>query len=467
MNTEILLVRCRNSLIKGPSETAVTGVYPPLGLAYIASALRKAGFKVKILDLQVSKMSLQDTEKLFRREKPLIVGITAITLGWPDVIKMARWTKKVLPKSLLVVGGPHLSMYPEESLSFDFIDVGICGEGEETMVELAQKYIYNRAIDNIKGIVVKKLKKIIINPPRGPVENVDKLSFPAFDLLQYRKYWALGIQRPFFTMITGRGCPYRCTFCYQDPLVRYRQRSAISVVEEFEIYIKKYGAKELIIFDDSFTVDRQRVLEICRLIRIRNLNFKWNIRTRADLIDEELLRNLKEAGCYSLHIGVESGEQKILDAMNKGITISQIKKAFKLANNLGFETRGYFMIGYLGEDSKTIRKTIDFSKELDLDWASFTVTIGHPKTELYESALKNGVLKDDYWKNYTLDKMNNQLPYFPTDEYDEKRLNQMKNWAYLSFYLSPRFLLSKFLSVRMLRQIRHLISISLRILFET
>ena len=125
------------------------------------------------------------------------------------------------------------------------------------------------------------------------------------------------------------------------------------------------------------------------------------------------------------------------------------------------------MIGYLGEDSKTIRKTIDFSKELDLDWASFTVTIGHPKTELYESALKNGVLKDDYWKNYTLDKMNNQLPYFLTDEYNEKRLNQMKNWAYLSFYLSPRFLLSKFLSVRMLRQIRHLISISLKILFET
>jgi radical SAM superfamily enzyme YgiQ (UPF0313 family) len=457
---EALLIRCKESL--DPTfnlrETNVTGIYPPLGIAYIASNLKKAGIKVDILDLEVLELTRDELKTILLEMNPALVGISSTSLIWPQVVKIAEFIKRVLPKSFIIAGGPQIDAYPAESISSEFIDAGCIGEGEYMIAELMLSLKTNKKFSELSGIVFKKNSKINFGVTSKPIEDLDGLPFPAYELLPLSRYWATGVKRPFFTMITTRGCPYRCSFCSQEHMgYRLRQRSAKNVVSEIEKYVKGFKAKEIIMFDETFTADRKRVLEICDLIIQRNLIFRWNIRTRVDSIDEEILRSLRRAGCYSLHMGVESGVQKILDDMDKQITLPQIRQAFRLASRLGFETRGYFMVGYPGENLSTIRETVKFSKKLSPEWASFTVAVAHPKTKIYTKALYEGRFKSDYWKDRTLCKISHSPPYFTTSEYDLKKLFWIKNRAYLSFYLRPRVLVRKLLKLASFRGAKDLI----------
>jgi len=457
---KILLIRCNESLrrpVSGLRETNVTGIYPPLGLAYIASVLRKAQYNVRVLDVHALNLTEGEIRSFVKRNPADIIMLTSTTLIWPNVLETARIVKDSLPKALIGIGGPQLSAYPQESVSFDYIDFGVYGEGEATVLEVVDRYERNTEINNINGTVIKKDGHVTVNPAREPIEKLDEIPFPAIELFPYKKYRVLNIEYPFFTMVTSRGCPYRCAFCSQVYNGgKFRYRSAMNVVDEMELYARRYNAKELIIFDETFTVDKERVLNICKLIKDRKLKFRWNIRTRVDLVDRDMLGSLKEAGCYGLHMGVESGSQEILNIMKKDITIPQVKEAFRHANALGFETRGYFMIGYPGENLHTIKQTLRLAKELDLDWASFTVTIPHPKTDIYNYALENGYLKTDYWRDYTLGRVRGSVPYFTTGEYDTNRLIRIKNYAYLSFYSRISFITKKLLSKYLFRLIKNL-----------
>jgi radical SAM superfamily enzyme YgiQ (UPF0313 family) len=228
-------------------------------------------------------------------------------------------------------------------------------------------------------------------------------------------------------------------------------RSAGSVVDEMELYVRRYRAREIIVFDETFTVDRQRVLDICREIAARGLRFRWNIRTRVDTVDEGMLAALRQAGCRGLHMGVESGSQEILDAMGKGITLAQVRGAFRAARRLGFETRGYFMIAYPGETLETIRRTLALSRELDLDWASFTITIPNPGTALC------GDLAGDYWRDYVLGRTDAPAPFFTTADYTAAALCRIRERAYRDFYLRPGFLLGKLFSRNAWRLLRNMV----------
>lgn len=420
---------------KTPLQSNITGIYPPLGLAYIAAFLREKGYNIKVLDLEIFTSVSKYLPKMIKEFHPRVVLLTVNIFTWPEVVNTSRMVKEISPNIIIGVGGPSVSLYPIEFISHETIDFGVYGEGEETILEILECIGKNKDLESIKGCIFKKDGKIIMNSPREEIPDLDKLPFPAIDLLPYKKYFAFSVKSPFFSLITSRGCPFRCKFCYPDALGRYRVRSPESVVEEMELYVNKYRIREIIVFDDTFAVDKEKAIEICEKIIKKKLKFSWDIRTRIDLLDRELLLALKNAGCYRINIGIESGDGKILDKMNKGFVLFDIKHKVKLAKKIGMEVRGYFMIGYPGESYKTILKTIEFAKTLPLDWASFTITVGLPKTEIYHQALTQGYFPCDVWKEYIKgDWENFVLPLYCSENLERRDLFYLRRKAYREFY---------------------------------
>lgn len=434
-------------------------IYPPLGISYIAAYLREHGYPVEILDAGALDLEIDELEDQIRRAAPAFVGVTATSISWPGAASAAKAAKRALPGVSVVAGGPQLSIFPEESLSFDFIDIGVIGDGEETMLEIVRRMDSGGSLKDIKGTVVKDAGKIKINPPRHYIKDLSSLPSPAVDLLPMGRYHCLTVEKPFFTMVSARGCPYKCGFCTQVHCGdRVRFRSPEDVASEMEKYVKEYGAKEIIMFDETFTVDEARVLEICRLIDVKGLKFRWDVRTRVDTVTDEMLTALKKAGCHSIHMGVESGSPRILDVMKKGVTIGQIKNAFETAKSHGFTTRGYFMIGYLDEDEKTYRETVRLACELPLDYASFSITTPLPATDLFKKAAERGLIDPDYWKNYALLKQpEGDFPFVKSAHWDRDELKKMMRDAYFKFYMRPEMVWRKLWSVRNYKQVGDLL----------
>lgn len=421
-------------------ETNITGIYPPLGLAYIASVLRREGHKVSFLDNRISRLNNNSLKNEIKKTEAEMVLLSSMTPLWPSSIALSRLIKDISPDILVGVGGPHLSVYPEESLSIRTFDFGVYGEGENTILAVIKRIQENKTLDNVKGCIFRKDGHVTVNAPEETINELDSIPFPAIDLFPYKEYFALSVKKPFFTMITSRSCPYTCNFCYQGYLGRYRSRSPENVVEEMEILINKYQIKELILFDETFAIEKERALEICGLIRNKNMKFKWDIRTRVDLLDEEVLKSLKAAGCSMIHLGIESGDNETLRRMRKGIDIEGVAKKVYLAKKFGFALRGYFMLAYPGETYDSIRRTIGFAKALPLDWASFTITIGLPETKIYNEGFEKGYFHIDYWKEYTKGNILSSRPYFIPDGLEEEDLYSLKRRAYLEFYLRPRII---------------------------
>ena len=421
-------------------ETNITGIYPPLGLAYIASVLRNAGYQVTFLDNRISRLHNDFLKKKIAKIAPDVVLFSSMTLFWPELINLGLIIKDISPQIVIGVGGPHLTVYPKESLSSEVIDFGVYGEGENTILEVIEAIRKGEELDEIKGCIFRKNGKIIVNPPREVINDLDSIPFPAIDLLSYKRYFALSVKHPFFVMVTSRGCPYACKFCFQGYLGQYRARSPENVVEEMEILVNRYKVQEIIIFDETFAVEGERAAKICELISKKGMKFKWDVRMRVDLLNKEILKALKSAGCSRIHLGIESGSQETLYKMAKGINIPEIVEKVKLARKFGFELRGYFMLAYPGETHRDILKTVEFAKSLPLDWASFTITIGLPETEIYKEGLRNRTFHVDYWKEYTKGNTLNSKPYFVPDGQDESDLFALKRKAYLEFYFRPKII---------------------------
>jgi len=433
---KILLIRSNGF---GPfNETNITGVYPPLGLAYIASVLRNASYQVNLLDNQILGFPSNSLKNEIKRIAPDVVLLSSMTPSWQGIIKLSRLIKDISPHIITGVGGPHLSAYPIESLSQESFDFGVYGEGENTILEVIKTIQEGKTLDGIKGCIFRKNGEVIVNAPRKEIDDLDSIPFPSIELLPYKKYIALSVNSPFFTIVTSRGCPYNCKFCFQGYLGRYRARSPENIVNEIEMLVNEYGIQEIITFDETFAVEEQRALRICELIQKKGIKLKWDIRTRVDLLNEKVLSSLKSAGCSRIHLGIESGNQEILDKMKKNISIPKVLEKVKLAKKIGFEVRGYFMLSYPGETYKTICKTIEFAKSLPLDWASFTITIGLPETEIYREALRSGYFQIDYWREYARGNILDSKPYFIPDGLEEDDLFTLKKKAYLEFYLRPK-----------------------------
>ena len=432
------------------------GNNPPIGLLYVASYAREnTDAQIEVLDTQVEGVSYQRLGQIIKEKAPNMVGITATTFTLIDAIETARIVKKASKDIKVVVGGIHSHIYSEETINIPEIDYVILGEGEIPLANLIKNLNNPSALRKTEGIVFKDDGKIVNNGPEELIANLDILPFPARDLTPYKKYSSLLAKRkPITTMITSRGCPYQCTYCARPQFgKKFRARSAENVVNEIQECLGM-GIREFLIYDDTFTIDRKRVLNICNEILNRKLEIGWDIRARVDNVDEEMLKRLRDAGCERIHYGVEAGTDKILKVLKKGITLEQVKEAFKLTKKAGISTLAYFMIGSPRETKEDISKTIKLAKELDPDFAHITVTTPFPATELYSQGLEEGVISYDYWREFAQNPKKDFQTIYWERILSRKELFALLNYAYKSFYSRPGYILKELLKIRSLGELK-------------
>jgi anaerobic magnesium-protoporphyrin IX monomethyl ester cyclase len=433
-------------LVFPPSVSALLNVLgttaPPLGLAYLASSLEEEGVDIRILDAQALGLSFSDIEQEIRSWRPDLVGATGSTPACFDALRVLEIAKKYGAKT--VAGGPHFSFTDVETLEqYPFVDFVIRGEGEKTMVELARALKENREVLGILGLTHRNNGIIRRSQDRPLIEDIDNIPLPAFHLLPMKRYTFGG--HNYSTVMTSRGCPYRCVFCASSKLFgkKWRGRSPENVVEELELLTQKYHVLNIEFLDDTFTLNQRRAERICDEIIERGLDIWWNCSSRVNTISSGLLEKMKKAGCTSIYYGVESGSQEILNRMKKGISLDQVVKVFEITKKVGMEIIGSFIIGFPGETINTIRKTIRFAKFLKPDYAQFTICTPYPGTELFEN-IENSEhmqLLTKNWKEYDALK-----PVYAINDGGYPSSSDLMRWvkkAYVNFYVSPGFLLQQ------------------------
>lgn len=412
-----------------------------LGLAYLGAVLLKAGHNVQVFDMTVEDQSL---ENKLQKNKFDLVGISATTPLIKDAWEVAKTVKKYT-SSPVVIGGPHVSALPEESLRQKAVDLVVRGEGEQTILEICQTLVGKKKREGVLGLSFKKNGKIVHNKLRPLYKDLDRLPSPAYELFKINKY---SLTQPLkdrkteesraFYIMTSRGCPYGCTYCYKGICGRsWRPMSARKVVTEWENLVKNLSATEIGVQDDVFNLDKKRAMEICELLIERKLNYvPWitNNGIRADKVDLELLQKMKQAGCKRVAFGVESGSQRILNNIQKNLTLGQVRKTFVLAKKAGFETMGYFMFGNPGEDEKTMDQTIKFALELDPEVAVFSVATPFPGSPLYDLVFKKGEIIEKDWDNYGILEGKG---FFKLGQVSPALVERKWREAYRRFYLRP------------------------------
>ena len=382
------------------------GHMPNIQLLYVAAILEQQGVDVLYYDMVGMEMSEDEVVAGLQAFAPDIVCMSVFTSHFHNAQAWARLVKSKLPQADIMLGGVHAEIYPTETIRYIPCTDYVCvGEAEVVLPEFVERWQGNQGFEGMKGIVWKDEEgNAHFVGPADKCQELDSVPFPARHLVPNERYFNfISTARNYTVFNTSRGCPFRCIFCeapYRDGR-RWRSRSAKNVVDEFEHCYEEHGIREVDIFDSSFTVNRQRVLDICQGLINRGLHRKviWDVRSRVDTIDEEMLDALKEAGCYRIFYGIESANRTILRALRKDIEIDRIEKVVRKTDDVGISAFGYFLIGSPGETDETARETIEFAKRLPLDFAIFNSLTAFPKTELYEEFYLPHE-KRDFWAEY-------------------------------------------------------------------
>lgn len=428
------------------------GCMPPLGLGYVASYLRskdvEGKFNISILDAEALKYSYEQITDFIRRELPDVVGITTNTPAFYHVIKIAEICKEIKKDILVVVGGPHPSALPEDTVKLDVIDFAVVGEGEETFFNLINAISEHKPLDNVDGIFYKSNGVVIRNRPRRVIDDLDRLPFPARDLMPHHLYYPALTKRVSLFNATsispGRGCPFNCTFCAAKIVWGrgHRSRSPANVVDELEYCVKHMNIREFTFTDECFTINKNNVISLCNEIKRRALDIAWVCTSRVDVKDKNIFSIMKSAGCREVSFGVESSSQKILDSIKKKTTVKQAKDTIKFVNKIGLKVHASYMIGNIYETEETIKETIALSKELNTDITVFFVTSPYPGTELYDEALRKGFLKKDFkWIDFSYFSKNYVVMDLPQLSWDD--LLRWQKYALRSYYLRPAYILRR------------------------
>jgi anaerobic magnesium-protoporphyrin IX monomethyl ester cyclase len=404
----------------------------PLGIAYLGAIAEKEGHEVTVIDCQAEKLTYEAFQDRIRRTPSDVIGATATTLLYKSAMKLITIAKQEQPQAFTMLGGSHGTFWDTNALDeYPSLDIVARREGEMTFIEVLNKLQTKTNLKNVLGITFRNQEgKIVRNPDRPFIENLDALPFPAHHLLPLNALKRMG--KILFPLITSRGCVYWCDFCSTVRMFGrgYRMRSPKNVVDEMEMIHNTYGVNQLTFYDDAFTVNRERVTKICEELHARKLDLIWDCGTRVDMVDRELLKTMHDAGCIAVWLGVESGSELILGAMNKGIKLDQTRLAYKTAHEVGLMTIANVVLGFPGETEQTAKETINFVKELNPDDVGFYVATPYPGTPLYDQVKKNG------WLRVTdFDKYDTAGPTFETPLLSMKKLAEIRYKAYQDFYL--------------------------------
>lgn len=441
----------------------VANLIPPLGLCCVAAVLREAGFPVGIIDAPVRRLTPEAVVAELAARPPALVGLGATILSIANAFETARAIKRAFPKLPVVLGGPHLTAIPNEVLAeCPEIEYGVIGEGEATMVELARGLAAGDLDPAaVRGLAWRRASgELVINPRREYIADLDALPIPARDLLPPLATYTpnpAGYKRlPFAHVVGSRGCPFRCVFCDRSVFGRkYRTRSAAKIADELEALATRFGVREIKYYDDLFTVTEARVFGICDEIIRRKLDLTWSCSSRVDTVTPAMLARMKAAGCWQIDFGIESGSQRILDAMRKDITLDAVRRGVRLTREAGISTRAFFVLGMPGETLDTIDETVKLAIELDLDIATFYTVQVFPGNELYQMVRREGTLLHRDYRQYTsvIDFERTRLHYLPAG-FTEATFKSAVKRAYRRFYFRPRYLWKRLRSIDSWLEIR-------------
>ena len=435
---------------------------PPLGAGYIASYLLRAGHQVKIIDnIDFKRLSKNEIDKTIREFRPAIVGFTAYTYSVQSSLTLARWVKEAAPDTVVIFGGPHATYMPHEVLSHGCVDIVVTGEGEIAMSEIAGAVGRNQPLDGIKGILYKDSAGAIINNgPRPLIEDLDSLPFPAYELLNMGKYYPSvpfnnDPGKRFGTIITGRGCPYECIFCANKMFgKKARLRSPENVVSEMELLAGKFGIANFLFVDDAFMIDLKRVTNICELMLQHGLKVSWGCSCRADQASKEIFSLMRSSGCRQVFMGLESGSQQMLDSIKKKMTVEEIAEGVRLAKEYIGRVACGFIFGMPGDTMESIKETIKFARKLNPDYATFSICIPLPGSEVFDRALREGQIKEPAALWGKLNLFPPQFPVINLCSIEQKKLFYMVKKAYLDFYLRPGYLWGRLCKISSARDVK-------------
>lgn len=453
---KVLLIKPAYRNVYGPIRLAA-GNYFLLGLGYIAAYLRQHQHEVSILDPEAQGLSYTACIEEVKKLSPELIGISATTPDFANALKIAKLCKES-SRAFLLLGGIHGTSMPEYVLKEypGLFDAVCIGEGEETSLEIC-KFLQGeiKTLKEIAGLCFVENGQMIKTLPRQFITDLDSLPFPARDLVDlnlYKPHTFNTRKGKTATIITSRGCPFRCTFCASKLTLggRFRARSAENVLQEIRHLVRRYGVNHILIQDDTFTYDVDRAKEICRKIIDGKLQIEWFAFSQVTRIDEELFSLMKRAGCYCVGYGIESVDKEVLKNIRKPNTIEQCEFAINMAKKYRLRTQAYFIFGNKGDTKETIKKTIDFALKTSPTFAFFNKLVPYPGTEIFHD-----YFKDDYkgvdWRDF--------VPYgvnavCSTQAFSKRDLELLAFKANLLFYFRPSQLLEILRTIKSLPELK-------------
>ncbi|MBN1106619.1 MAG: cobalamin-dependent protein, partial [Deltaproteobacteria bacterium] len=417
----------------------------PLGLAYVAASLERAGHAASILDAPALGIASEDIPRHMEGRDYSIAGVTMLTPMYARSMEVVRTLRDAFPKIRIVVGGAHPTILPRETMQGNReIDFAVVGEGERVMVALISALERGGDLSHIQGLAYRIGDEVCVNSPAQPIPDLDDLPMPARHLLPmhaYRMTRSRTRSSHAYTVSVARGCPFDCGFCCRIFGRKVRHHSVARILEEIRMLHERYGAREINLEADTLTLNKAFILALCRGLLDSGLSreISWTCESRIDTVSEEMLREMKRAGCWQISYGVETGSQRLLDLIQKGTTLPRIEEVFALTKRVGITIRAFYMLGLTTETREESLRTIAFARKLDARWSQFTLFTPFPGTDLYDLVVREGGLRSHNWEDFKTHGgwTSGGIAYVPKGRSPEE-MKALQKRAYRAMYLRPR-----------------------------
>ncbi|MGE0713197.1 MAG: radical SAM protein [Planctomycetota bacterium] len=445
------------------------GVYPKLGLLYVAGHVeQELGITPEVIDAPAERLDYPGLEDRLRPLSPDVVGISTLTFNLIDCWKTVRLVKRIHPQAKVVVGGQHVTLYPQETLGLEGVDFVVHGEGERVFVRLVEALRRGGQVaelEQIPGLGFRDGERQVVHPRQDRLDDLDQLAMPARHLIDLSRYDHIAAEgERLATMQTSRGCPAKCLFC-DIRMSKFRKRSPEDVLAELRFLVDR-GIDDIFFVDDTITIDKQRLIEICDLIKRSGFKLHFKVSARVDTVKPRILEALREAGCYRIHYGVESATPRLLKYLQKQVTPEKVAQAFRWTREAGIGSFAYCMIGIPTETKQEMMNTVDFAISLDPDYAQFSICTPYPRTALYESMLQMGHITEDYWRDFARNPSEDFRVRFWNNLYSEDELRELQSEAHRRFYSRAAYIARQVRRVRSWSDLKGKAAVGAKILFR-
>lgn len=431
----------------GVQIKAFGAISEPMALAYLASSLEKEGFPVEILDAQALELTQIDVVEYVKKSRADVVGITFLTPMFYAVQEVAKAIKNACSRIKIIVGGAHPTALPENTLEeCPAIDYVCIGEGESVIINFLKYVTGNKKESEVPSLAYRYNGRIISNPAADFIKDIDSLPKPARHLLPMDRYKLTASRTKYSrfcpTIILARGCPFDCQFCSHPFGRTFRHHKVGRIIDEIREIKQQYQTNQFNFEADTLTLNKIFITELCDAIIEEKLDIKWTCESRIDTVDEVILKKMKNAGCWQISYGVESGCQRLLDIIHKGIKKADVVKVFNLTQKIGISIRGFFMLGLPSETLEESLETINFAKSLNSLWAQFTLTIPYPGTPMFDQFQAQGKIRHHRWSEYNTwgGWSGKTLPYVPEGR-TEAELKNLQKKAMRLYYMRLNMIL--------------------------